>query len=288
MFRAIDSAAEATYCRSASPLGPGRRSNRYEGKLAFLERLGIRGGKDQAAGCHVSLDQLIQSGLVDRHDPLLQVADALVVHIQGHDAVSQVRKTRTRHQAHITDANHADLLHEFPFSSRCRAKSSPPELSATPQVAESSGPMILRLTCAGNFWYSANHADSICGRWSFAHRVELDTLLFRTRRRGISGVDLRLLARSRTAGTPTCSRGVQWWQVTRYAVTRRLRPGLRSRTDASPAPGSADGEAIGAQAAPIHRTSSPGHRPRHAHPLRGHVGRGCTHPGSLRRIRVGK
>ena len=89
--------------------------------------------------------------------------------------------------------------------------------------------MILRLTCSGNFWYSANHADTFCGGWSFADRVELDTLLFRTRRRGVSCINLRLLARFLTPATGISARRVQRHQIARETATGRLRSGLKTR-----------------------------------------------------------
>jgi hypothetical protein len=71
---------------------------------------------------HVTLHQFVETRLVNRHDAVVEILDALLVHIQRDHLVAEIGKTRARDNANVTHTNDTNLFHTILFCENLPAR----------------------------------------------------------------------------------------------------------------------------------------------------------------------
>ena len=99
---------------------PRRRSDRNEDRLRSRDRRSKIGRKGKSALPHVVSDEIVQAGFEDRHFPRLQGFDFLPVAVNTNDRMSEIRKTRSRHEPHVARTDHCNVhlspLERLPYT----------------------------------------------------------------------------------------------------------------------------------------------------------------------------
>ncbi|MNE85204.1 hypothetical protein D3C80_1821810 [compost metagenome] len=98
----------------------------------MLHAGGDVGGKNQAAGGAVALDQFLQARLVDRHAACIEQRDLLFVQVEAEHIVAQLRQASAGDEADIAAADNGDF-HGF------RSDSLVPRAGPQPSVSERRG-----------------------------------------------------------------------------------------------------------------------------------------------------
>src|SRR5262249_720917 len=89
-----------------------RRIHRDKGKPGGGERLDVIGREAKASGVAGAHDDLFEAWLVNWHDPALQAGHPLLVQIQAHDRIAQIRETGSGCQSNVPgSADDADIRH---------------------------------------------------------------------------------------------------------------------------------------------------------------------------------
>ena len=131
------------------PIHPGWRTHGDEDEFRPVQGIRVGNTEGQPARRHIAPDKFIQARFVDRHDAIVEILDALLIHVERDHFVAQVSETSSRNKAHVPHSHDTDLLHQYPLSPKPGCWMSPRSLN----IPRQSASMILRLTFMGNFWY---------------------------------------------------------------------------------------------------------------------------------------
>src|SRR5258708_5020595 len=85
-----------------------RRADGDEDRVGPRHGGGEIGGEGEASGARIALDDLIETGLVDRHFALLQARDLLRVLVDASDGDAELGKARAGDESDITGADHCN------------------------------------------------------------------------------------------------------------------------------------------------------------------------------------
>src|SRR4051794_3322153 len=91
-----------------------RRVDGHEHELGALQAVLVAGREMEAAGPHVPLDQLFETGLINRDTAAAQYADLSLVDVDAGYRVSQIGKTGSSNKPNVAgpdDANRGHLMH---------------------------------------------------------------------------------------------------------------------------------------------------------------------------------
>ena len=92
----------------------GRSADRDEDRLCVRHRCRQIRREGQPAIAHVLGDDLLQAGLVDRHDALFEPGDLGRVEIDADDVMAEIGEAGPRNEAHIARTDHRNTQPNTP------------------------------------------------------------------------------------------------------------------------------------------------------------------------------
>ena len=88
---------------------PWRRAHRNEGRFRVLNGLLQRSREMQAIGCHIALDNLFQSRLVDGKNAFVEIGNFFNVDIYTGNVHANIREAGSCHKADIACSYNSDF-----------------------------------------------------------------------------------------------------------------------------------------------------------------------------------